>query len=87
MRNRKIIAALLTSIVGIGIIYYYLHVLHPHDNYKEMGAAIVLSIEMLCMWLIGAILSSSRNLKDIGQGIITGSFITLLVGFGVCTTA
>lgn len=84
---RKFTAVLVTAILGIGIIYYYLHVLHPHDNYKEMGGAVVLAIEMLCMWLIAAILSFSKDLKDISQGIVTGSFITLLVGFGVCSTA
>jgi LytS/YehU family sensor histidine kinase len=87
MKWQKLIAVLVTSIIGIGIITYYMHVLHPNDNYAAMGGAIVMTIELLCMWLIAAILSSVKHLKEISQGIFTGSLLTLLVGFGVCTAA
>lgn len=83
--NRKLIAALITSVLGIGIIYYIMSVVFAGDNYRIMAGAQALTIELLIMLFIGSAVVSNKKTKDIGQGILIGTGTTLVIGFGVCS--
>lgn len=83
--SRKEIAAIITSLVGIGIILYYMAVVYAGDPYRIMGGAVVMAVEIAVMIVVSIIVTSTKGNKDIGQGILIGSGVTLLVGFGICT--
>ena len=84
--NKKYWIALLTALIGIGCIYYFMAVVYKGDQYRIIGGAIVMAIEMLIMLVAGIILFNSKSTKAIGQGILIGSAVTLVIGFGVCSS-
>ncbi len=83
--DRKLIAALVTSVAGIGIIYYYMSVVFAGDNYRAMDGAVVMAVELFILLIIGSVTVSNKKTKDIGQGILIGTATTLVIGFGVCS--
>lgn len=84
--NRSHLAAFITAILGIGCIYYFMAVVYKDDNYRAMGGAIVMLVEMIVMGVIAIILNTSANTKQVSRGIFFGMFLTFLIGFGICST-
>lgn len=79
------IATLITSILGVGCIYYFMAVVYKDDNYRMLSGAIVMAVEMIVLLLAGIILTTTGKTKTIGQGVLLGSAITLVIGFGICS--
>jgi hypothetical protein len=84
--KRKSIATLITSIAGIGFIYYYLNVALKKGPYSIIDGAWVLAIEVFLLIITAIITMSFKQYKDIGEGILIGTGITLLIGFGICSS-
>ena len=84
--NKKYWIALLTAVLGIGCIYYFMAVVYKGDNYRVIAGAIVMLVEMIVLLITGSILVSISKTKAIGHGILIGSAITLVIGFGVCSS-
>jgi hypothetical protein len=84
-RKNKYIAAIVTSLTGIGIISWYMLVKYRHDQYRVLGGAIVMLFEILVMLIAGLVLLYIPKFKSIGQGILIGMGITLVIGFGICS--
>jgi hypothetical protein len=85
MKNDKYIAALVTAVLGIACIFYFMAVVYKGDSYRSLGGAIVMVFEMVIMVVTGWILVSMKSTKPIGQGVFIGAAVTLIIGFGVCT--
>jgi len=84
--NQKYLAAFITSILGIGCIYYFMAVVYKGDNYAVIGGAMVMVFEMIFLLLTGVILFNIQSTKPIGQGVLIGSAVTLVIGFGICSS-
>jgi len=84
--SRKYWAALITALIGIGYIYYFMAVISEGGNYRSLGGAIVMFFEMVILLITGLILVSISKTKDIGQGVLIGSAVTFLIGFGICSS-
>jgi hypothetical protein len=85
--NQKFWAALITSVVGIGIVIYFTAVVYKNDPWGAIGIAMVMVVELFIMLVAGILLVFDPKTKPIGQGILLGALITLVVGFGVCSSA
>jgi hypothetical protein len=57
------------------------------DNYKAIAGAVIMAIEMIILLVTGIILVNLNKTKSIGQGVLIGTGITLVIGFGICTSA
>lgn len=86
-QKNKFIAALVTAIIGIGVISWFMFVEFHDDSYRILGGAVVMVVEILAFLLISAVLLFIPGLKSIASGILIGTGITALVGFGVCSMA
>jgi hypothetical protein len=84
--NKKYVAAFVTAFLGIGCISYFMAVVYKGDQYGVIGGAVVMVIEMFVLLITAIILYSSKETKAIGQGVFIGSAITLVIGFGVCSS-
>lgn len=84
--SHKQLAAFITALLGIGCITYFMAVVFKGDQYKVVGGAFVMVIELLIMLITGIILVNIKKRKTIGQGVLIGAGITLLVGFGICSS-
>jgi hypothetical protein len=84
--NKKYLTALITSIVGIGIVVYCSTVVYKNDSYGVLGIAVAMAIELFILLLVGIGLLVNPDTKPIGQGMLLGALITLLIGFGICTS-
>jgi hypothetical protein len=85
--DKKYIAAFVTSILGIGCISYFMFVEFKGDMYRSIAGLVVMVMEMLVMLCTGIILVNMNKTKSIGQGVLIGTGITLVIGFGICSAA
>jgi hypothetical protein len=81
----KMIAAVITSIVGLAIITFFMAVVYRHDSMKVIGGAVVMVCEFLALILIATIFLCFRSTKRIGQGTLIGTGVTMVIGFGICS--
>jgi hypothetical protein len=84
--ERKYIAVLVTALAGIGCIFYFMAVVYNGDNYRQLNGAVIMVTEMFVLLLLDLMMVADTKRKDIGQGILIGAGITLVVGFGICTS-
>jgi hypothetical protein len=85
--DNKYIAAFVTSLLGIGCISYFMFVEYKGDNYKSLAGAVIMAIETVTLLLTGFVLVIINKTKTIGQGVLIGTGITLVIGFGICSAA
>ena len=83
----KYTVAFITAFLGIGCISWFMLVVFRNDPYKIIGGAFIMFFEMIILVLTALILRISQKTKPIGQGVLLGSAITLVIGFGVCSFA
>ena len=81
----KMIAAVVTSVIGLAIITYYMAVVFRNDSWKVVGGAMVMVCELLALVVVSTILLCFRDTKRIGQGTLIGTGVTLVIGFGICS--
>jgi hypothetical protein len=84
--SKKYLTTLITSIVGIGVVVYFSTVVYKNDDYGALGVAVAMAIELFILLLTGLGLLASKETKPVGQGMLLGALIILLVGFGICTS-
>jgi hypothetical protein len=85
--NQKLLATLITSVVGIGIVIYFAAFVYKNDHWGVIGIAVVMVVELFIMLVAGILLVFGQKTKSIGEGILLGALITLVIGFGVCSAA
>lgn len=81
----KMSAAVITSIVGLAIITYFMAVVYRHDSMRVIGGAMVMAVEFLALIFISTIFLCFRSTKRIGQGVLIGTGVTMVIGFGICS--
>lgn len=84
--NPKHTAATITALAGNAVILYFMTMVFRGDNYRVMSGAIVMALEILIFLLLSLILVNFKKTEQIGQGTLIGTGITLLVGFGICSS-
>lgn len=84
--NKTYLAACITAAIGIGYIIYYMTVLAAHDPYRVIGCAIVMVVEIFLMLFAYLILNSIPQTKAWSGGVFIGMLLTLLIGFGLCSS-
>lgn len=84
--GNKYLAALITALCGIGCIYYFMVVEYKDDNYRILAGAFVMFIEVLILALAGVIFFNFKKTRSVGQGILIGTLVTLVIGFGICSS-
>ncbi len=87
--NKKYWAALITSILGIGFISIYVAFIAPKGGQYGgiFEAAITFAFEVFILLTTGLVLLSSEKSKPIGKGILLGTAVTAVIGFGICSSA
>ena len=86
--SNKYKAALITSILGVGFIICYVSFdANRSIQYGILDVAIVMFFELLVMLVAGIFLICFKNTKQSGYGVLLGTAITLVIGFGICTSA
>jgi hypothetical protein len=84
--NKRYLIALITSVIGTGCIYLYMISVDKKAQYGILDVALFMTFEIFIMLMAGTILISSEKTKTSGSGILIGMAITLVIGFGVCTS-
>ncbi|MBC7872816.1 MAG: hypothetical protein H7Y01_02410 [Ferruginibacter sp.] len=86
--SKKYMAALISSVLGIGFLVYHIAV-SSKDNrqYGILDTAMVLFIELVIMLIAGLLLLVMKDTRQIGNGVLLGVVITLVIGFGICSAA
>jgi hypothetical protein len=87
--SKRNLAALITSIIGIGFISIYVAFIVPKGGqyggiFEAAGAFLV---EVVLLLFTGLILLMEEKSKPIGKGILLGTLITAVIGFGICSSA
>jgi hypothetical protein len=85
-KNKKITSTLITSIVGIVIVIIAAASSHDPHGYGALAVALVMGFECIGMLLIGLILHARPETRAIGSGVMLGMLITMLIGFGICSS-
>lgn len=83
--NSKYLSAFITAALGIGYIAYYMGVEVKGDQYGAIGGAVVMVVEMIIFGLLGLLLLVDQRTKSVGQGILLGAGVALVIGFGICS--
>lgn len=87
--NKKYLAALITSILGIGFISIY--VTFGVSKGGQYGGALEAAgpffAEVMLLLFTGLILLTNESSKPIGRGVLLGTLITAVIGFGICSSA
>lgn len=53
--DRKYVSALLTVILGIGIIAFFMGIVYRGDNYRQIAGAVIMFFEMIILFVTGII--------------------------------
>jgi hypothetical protein len=85
-KYEKYLAAFITAFLCIGYIIYYMTVEEKGSQYAMLGGAIVVVTEILVFGLIGLLLLPGRRTRSVGQGILLGTAVSFVVGFGLCSS-
>ena len=91
MKNNKYIAALITSVLGVGCIIFFIAFVFKVDkrHAQTFGLALEIAnlmvVELIIIFIAGIILLCFKDTRSIGYGVLMGAAITLVIGFGVCT--
>jgi hypothetical protein len=87
-QKNRYTAAFITSLVGIAIISWFMFVVYRNEgSYKALEGAIVMVCEITIFLITGLTLLTMKKTRPIGQGILIGTGITLVIGFGICSAA
>jgi hypothetical protein len=82
--SEKYWATLITAVLGIGIITCVM-VINIEDQWRALNGAVAMFIEISVMLLTALVLRTGEKTKPISNGILLGTAITLVIGFGVCS--
>ncbi|HMK24745.1 MAG TPA: hypothetical protein VK483_01860 [Chitinophagaceae bacterium] len=87
--NKKYWAALITSILGIGFISLYVAFAVPKGGQYGgiFEAAGTFFVEVVLLLFTGLILLMDDKSKPVGKGVLLGTLITAVIGFGICSSA
>ena len=83
--SKKYLAALITAILGVSCMYFFMTVVYEEDKFRIVSGLLVMMVEMVVLFTTCIILLAIKKTKQIGQGVLLGSFVTLIIGFGICT--
>lgn len=82
----RYLAAIITAVTGIGFAYFFMMPEFKDDSYGALGGAVVMFIEMVVLSVICVVLFLIKGTQEIAKGVLTGTLITLVVGFGICSS-
>ena len=85
-KDNKFWATIITTIVGVSIVIYFFSRASKGNQYGLLDVAVSMAAELAIMGLIGLVLLTGQNTKKIGQGVLFGTLLTLLIGFGICSS-
>jgi len=87
--NKKYWAALITSILGIGFISMYVAFVVPKGGQYGgiFDAAGIFLVEVVLLLFTGLVLLTDERSKPVGRGVLLGTLITAVIGFGICSSA
>jgi hypothetical protein len=84
--SQRLITAMITAFAGIGIITYFMVVVFRDDKWKALAGAVVMAYEIIPLGLVSVVLLLFRRTRQIGEGMLIGTGITLVIGFGICSS-
>ncbi|HRH60524.1 MAG TPA: hypothetical protein PL045_08135 [Chitinophagaceae bacterium] len=76
----------MNQLLKISLISFGLNVVSLLLLYIEVGFLIIL-LSLFVQFILGIVYALSSNKKKIGQGMLIGLGIFILVGFSICTIA